>query len=181
LAKAKRLAAIFRGGGFDKLDDEVILFNQSVDAIAFHGYVFFMAKGVFERAFGFVEDLKRHAAQTFDRLIGILRIDGMEEFRRSATSDINMMAKMASIWRKVEANTDYVEAVSMENLLKFIDMNDHVEVETVGEGAARSLVFKSSPKTRYKILKLLDDDFLTSGLTDMDYLVDSKGDPLRQR
>ncbi|KFZ77666.1 hypothetical protein ED92_38080 [Amycolatopsis sp. MJM2582] len=156
------------------------MFNQSVDAIAFQGYVFFTAKGVFERAFGFVEDLKRHATQVFDSLIGILRIEGMDDFRRAATSDINMMAKMASIWRKVESNPEYAEAVSMQNLLKFIDVNEHVEVETVGRGRKRSLVFKPSPKTRYKILKLLDDDFLTSGLTDMDYLVDSKGAPLRK-
>jgi hypothetical protein len=41
LAQSRRFAAIFRGGAFDRLDEEVLLFNNEVDAIATEGYVFF--------------------------------------------------------------------------------------------------------------------------------------------
>ncbi|ROS39388.1 Kiwa anti-phage protein KwaB-like domain-containing protein [Amycolatopsis thermoflava] len=177
LAKARRVAGILRNGAFDKLDDEVVLFNNEVDAISFGGFIFFLKKGVFERSFGFVEGLKRQAGATFDEVIGPLAIDGSDELRRAVTSDINMMAKMASIKRKLDANLSYAKAMTMDNLLAFVDANPHIDVEVVGEGADRSFVFRTAPSSRYKILKLLDDDFLTSELTELDYLVDSKGDP----
>jgi hypothetical protein len=180
LAQAGRIAAIVRGNAFDYLDDEVILFNLEVDAITFDGYVFFRKKGLFERAFGFVEALKRQARHTFEQVIAVLNIDGMEDLRSAATTDINMVAKMASIKRKLDEHPSYKEAMTMPKLLAFIDANPQIDVETSGSGDNRALVFRRAPASRFKILKLLDDDFLTSNLTDFYYMVDSKGDPVEK-
>jgi hypothetical protein len=179
LARSKRLATVFRNGTFDRIDDEVLLFNHEIDAVATEGFVFFSKKRPFERSFEFLEDLRAHAGETFEHATRQLRILGISELRSAATSDINMMAKMASIRRKLEENPAYAAAMTMPNLLRFIDSHPGVEVCLEGEGEDRRFVFQSSPATRYKILKLLDDDFLTSDLTRLDYEVDSKGDPVQ--
>lgn len=179
LARTRRFAAIYKGGSFDSLKDEVVLFNYEIDAIAFGGYVYFSNRHMFERSFGFLEKLREHASETFELTTAGLAINELDEFRRAATSDINMMAKMASIRRKIDSDPRYAEAMTMENLLKFMDANPHIDVPVVGEGQERRFEFQSSPATRYRILKLLDDDFLKSGLTFLDYEVDSKSDPLK--
>jgi predicted nucleic acid-binding protein len=43
-----------------------------------------------------------------------------------------------------------------------------------GTGKNRSLVFSPTPATRFQIVKLLDDDYLRSVLTDRDYQAGSK-------
>lgn len=178
MARTRRFAAVYRNGAFDSLKEEVLLFNDEVDAIALGDFIYFSNRHTFERSFGFLESLRARAADTFTLVTRDLKIDGFDELRRAATTDINMMAKMASIRRKLDSNPRYATAMTMGNLLKFIDSNPHVDVPIVGTGDNRRLEFHASPSTRWKILKLLDDDFLKSGLTFLDYEVDSKGDPI---
>jgi hypothetical protein len=43
-----------------------------------------------------------------------------------------------------------------------------------GSGSAQSLVFDPSPAKRFRILNLLNDDYLKSVLTEREYEVNSK-------
>ena len=178
LARSGLVAAIFRGAAFDVLRDEVLLISETVDAIAIGDWIFFANRNNFDRSFEFLALIQKKAAQTFDAITAQIVIDGLAELRASATKDVNMMAKMASIQRKIDKHPEYTKALQMSNLLAFIDSNPHVDVDVVGEGSDRRLLFVGTPQRRWKILKLLDDDYLKSNLTTMDYEVDSKGDPL---
>lgn len=178
MSKKGRLAAIFRGGTFSRLDSDVLMFKEEIDAVAAFGFIFFTKKGQFERTFKFLDEMKKQAGRTFDEVIGPLRIEGIEEFRKAATNDMNMAAKMSSIKRKLDNHPTYRKALTMANLLKFLERNPDIGIETTGKGSRRSLVFRTKPSSRFKILKLLDDDFLASELTTLAYPVDSKGDPI---
>jgi hypothetical protein len=178
IARKGRFNAVFRDGAFSRLDSDVLTFKEDIDAVAAFGFVFFTKKGQFERAFKFLQEMKKQAGQTFDEVISTLRIEGMDDFRRAATNDINMATKMASIKRKLDAHPKYRRALTMSNLLRFLDRNPDIGIETTGTGNRRALVFRTKPSSRFKILKLLDDDFLASELTTLSYLVDSKGDPI---
>ena len=178
LSKKGRLAAIFRGGTFSRLESDVLMFKEEIDAVAAFGYVFFTKKGQFERTFKFLDEMKKQAGHTFDEVIGPLRIEGIDEFRKAATNDMNMAAKMSSIKRKLDNHPTYRKALTMPNLLKFLECNPDIGIEVSGKGKQRSLVFRTKPSARFKILKLLDDDFLASELTMLAYPVDSKGDPI---
>ena len=178
LARSGLVAAIFRGAAFDVLRDEVLLFNEDVDAIAVGGWIFFANRNNFDRSFEFLSLVQEKAAQTFDTVTEHLAIDGLAELRAAATKDVNMMAKLASIQRKIDKHPEYMKTLQMVQLLAFIDSNPYVDVDVVGEGADRRLLFITTPQRRWKILKLLDDDYLKSNLTMMNYEVDSKGDPL---
>jgi hypothetical protein len=178
LARSRVIATVFRGPTFDILRDELLLFSESIDAIRTEEWIFFSNRSNFDRSFEFFAQIQQRAASTFDAITAQIAIHGMAELRAAATKDINMMAKLSSIQRKIDSRPEYAEALQMERLLKFIDANPHVDVDVTGEGASRQLVFIGSPQRRWKILKLLDDDYLTSNLTTFDYEIDSKGDPL---
>jgi hypothetical protein len=85
-----------------------------------------------------------------------------------------MMAKMASIRRSMEEDPAYAAAMTMPRLLAYIEANPAVNIEITGTGADRSLVFNPTSAHRFQIVKLLDDDYLRSVLTDRDYEAGSK-------
>ena len=178
LARSRLIATIFRDPTFDTLDDEVFLFRESIDAISVGGQMYLKNRNNFDRYFEFITLMHQKATEIFDRITKNLTIDGVAELRKAATSDVNMMSKLASIQHKIDLHPEYIDALRMDRLLEFIDNNPGVEVDLVGKGTERRLVFVSNNERRWKILKLLDDDYLKSSLTDMDYEVDSKGDPL---
>lgn len=177
LKRTGKIAALFSGGVFNDVDDDILLFDATVDAISVGGATFFTNSHSFMLTFQFVRQMQEAAADTFKTVTRDMRINGLGALRAAATRDVNMMSKMASIQRKLNALPQYAEALKMSNLLNFIDSHPHVDIDLEGEGEERRFVFSNSPTRRYKILKLLDDDYLTSALTNLDYSVDSKGDP----
>jgi Kiwa KwaB-like protein len=177
LGQQNKLAAWFTGNAFDRLDREVLLFPMDVDALSIENYTYFTNAHNFIRSFQFAEQMRAAARETFDTVLTELAIDGLEEFRRVATSDLTMVTKMTSIQQKMEKYPQYRKSLTMENLLRFIDSHSSVDIELEGSGSGRRFKFSNDPKRRFKILKLLDDDFLRSDLTKFDYEVDSKGDP----
>ena len=52
------------------------------------------------------------------------------------------------------------------------------QVDITGDGDAARLVFRNDAQHRFKILKLLDDDYLHSELTSLEYEANSKSAPL---
>ena len=80
-----------------------------------------------------------------------------------------MMNKMASIARSLDDDPQYAKAMTMPKLLGFIDANPGCGVDVVGAGAARKLAYNNAPQKRFKILNLLNDDFLRSQLTQREY------------
>jgi hypothetical protein len=177
LEESGRLAAWFNGSAFDRLESDVILFNDKVDAISIAGYTFFTNVHNFVRSFKFVDQMREAARETFDSVLSDLHFADRDSFRNVATTDLAMIAKMTSIQRKMEKFPKYREALKMDNLLAFVDKNPHVDIEFDGTGPDRKFKFSNEPRSRFKILKLLDDDYLRSNLTELDYEVDSKGEP----
>ena len=155
LARSGMIAAVFRGPVFDVLRDEVILFSETVDAIAIGGWIFFANRNNFDRSFEFLALIQERAAQTFDAITEHIAIDGVARLRAAATKDVNMMAKLASIQRKIDGHPKYTKALQTSRLLAFLDRNPHVDVDLVGKGAGRRLLFVGTPQRRWKILSSL--------------------------
>jgi len=53
----------------------------------------------------------------------------------------------------------------------------NLNIPTRDEGGTKHLVFESTPEQRWRILKLIDDDYLRSAMTSHRYEVNSKTDP----
>lgn len=77
------------------------------------------------------------------------------------------------------ANTPaYADAMTTEKLIAFAEERG-IAIDTEESAGVRRLVFLPDPQHRWRILKLLDDDYLRSSLTELDYEVNSKS-PMRQ-
>ncbi len=175
LRRSKFLGLIQEGDVFSRLDPaSVLLLRTDFDVVVMDGYAFFTKKLTFERAFGFLDQLKTESLRTFQTVTSNLAIEGMEALARACTSQSQMMAKMSSIRRNLEADSEYAAAMSMANLLKYIESHPHVDIDIIGTGADRRMVFDPRPARRFQILKLLDDDFLRSVLTEREYEASSK-------
>lgn len=173
--KRKVLGLIFRDGRYDRLEPgDVLLMRSEFDVIAVDGIAFFFAKTRFEQAFGFLEQLQQASGGTFDTVTARLRIRGLDALRAACTSQPQMMAKMASIRRSMDEDPAYARAMTMSRLTEFVREHPHLGIEVEGRGNTSQLVFNPGPATRFKILNLLDDDYLRSVLTERDYEAGSK-------
>jgi hypothetical protein len=154
------------------------MLNTHVTAIITNGLVFFRDRSGFQRLTGLLDGLREKASTTFDLIAANLRIDERDAMARAVTSTPAMLGKMASIQSKLDRYPGYREALTMPRLLKFVREHPECDVELDGEGDDAHLVFRNDIQHRFKILKLLDDDFLKSELTTLEYEANSKSDPL---
>jgi hypothetical protein len=174
-SKKKLLCLVFRDGQYHRLEPaDVLLMKSAFDVLVVGGFAFFTSKSTFERAFGFLDELQRTSADTFDRVTAALRIEGADALRAAATSNPQMMAKMASIKRSLDDDPGYAESMTMRRLVRFVQSHPDLGIDVTGTGATQSLVFDPSPAKRFRILNLLNDDYLKSVLTEREYEVNSK-------
>jgi hypothetical protein len=175
LRKSRLVGLVQEGDVFDRLDPaDVLLLRPEFEVVVIGGFAFFAKKATFERAFGFLEKLRQESLSTFNAVTTHLRISGMDELRAACTSQPQMMAKMASIKRSMDEDSGYANAMTMPKLIEYIAQHPHVDIEVVGKGKDQELVFDPKPTRRFQIVKLLDDDFLHSVLTQRDYEAGSK-------
>ncbi len=178
LSRSRFFGALFRGAAYDQLTEEVLLFDDRIDVVVAHGMAFFENRASFERVFGFLEQMQAQARDTFARVTQGLEIEGLAELEKAATTEVNMMAKMESIKRKLDSHPAYEQAMVMPKLMDFLATHPEADVEIQHVGGLPKLVFHNDPQRRWKILKLLDDDYLASSLTALRYEANSKSDPL---
>jgi len=81
---------------------------------------------------------------------------------------MQMMSKLAEIARK-----PYLERVTMLDIRRAIEAF-HLDVQIVNENGQEKLLFEANPNKRWLILKLLDDSYLGSIMTNEKYEVNSK-------
>lgn len=175
LTERKSLNLILRRGHYERLaPGDVLIMSGIFDAVVIAGIAFFFAKQRFEQAFGFTAELARSSGETFDLVTTNLRIKGIEQLRQACTTQPAMMAKMASIRRSIDAEPAYAAAMTMPRLTAFVRERPNLGIEIEGTGADEQLVYNPARETRWKLLNLLDDDFLRSHLTERDYEAGSK-------
>jgi hypothetical protein len=178
VARSTKIGVLLREGVIDVPSGELVLLNEGVTAISAGQFVFFSNRASFQKLFGILEELRAQAEATFREVTGDLRIEGFEEMLAAVTSQTQMVSKMASIRSKIQQFPKYKEALTMPKLLAFVESHPECKVEVAGEGDEAKLVFRSDAQHRFKILKLLDDDYLRSELTTLGYESNSKGLPI---
>lgn len=179
VAQSRRIGVIVRKGIVDvPPSGQILLFSKDVAVVAVGDVAFFKDRPAFQRLFGYLEDLRRRAAATFRSVTETLRIDGIDQMAAAVTGSPAMLGKMASIQRKLDQFPQYRAALTMPRLVAFVRRHPEYQVDIDGDGEAAQLVFRNDPQHRFKILKLLDDDYLHSELTTLEYEANSKSAPL---
>jgi len=175
LKAAKYLALVRHGQVYDRLDSaDVMLLRRNFDVVLVDGVAFFELKSTFERAFGFLDQLRANSAATFEQVTANLNIRGLDKMKAACTKQSQMMAKMASIRRSMDEDSEYAAAMTMDRLVAFVRERDYIDVDIETEGDKDFLVYHDDVTKRFQLLKLLDDDYLHSILTQRDYESGSK-------
>jgi len=178
IAQSTKVGVLVRRGVLDVPNGDLLILTSDVTAVLTGNYVFFRNRSAFQQLTGLLEALRQQAATTFQAVTANLHIEGIEQMATAVVGAPAMLGKMASIQRKVDRYPQYREALTMPKLVAFVLQHPECDVEVTGEGDNAKLVFRNDAQHRFKILKLLDDDYLKSELTTLEYEANSKSAPL---
>lgn len=167
-------ALLPRDGVYARVDDEILYYEPRVDAWVVGDQVLFTARTTLEQRLHAPGQAQEMARATFVRATVNVAIEGAAELAAACASDPAMIAKMSSLARTLAADPGYAAQLTTQRLVSFVEANPHFGVRVDGAGDARRLVFEPAPQARYRIVKLLADDFLRSDLTQLRYEAGSK-------
>lgn len=175
LGTGRRLVAFWSGERFSGLTEPLVV-DRSFRVLVAHGVAVMPTAASYEGLFGPPAVLRAEAAAIFTEAFeDSLTVRGIDELRAACLSDLNMMRKLVSIRRRL-ADPRFRAALTMDRILAFLAMNPQVTVPVDRSGPSPALVFEPGPQQRWALLKLLDDDFLRSDLTDYRYEANSKSE-----
>ena len=167
-------ALVPRDGVYERHSGDLLWYEPRVDVLVCGDDVLVTAPTTLQRRLQAPERAAEMAARTFTRITRQLRIEGVADLLAAVAGDPVMVAKMAALHRLLEADPGYADLVTTERLLAFVDANPDIGVAVTGTGPERRLLFEPAPQQRYRIVKLLADDYLRSELTDRRYEAGSK-------
>ncbi len=171
LSQSRFLAAIWRGANeYDVVTEPVLLFDKHIDCFSRGNDMFIFKKDHFHHIFRFLEEVKKSAQATLDTIAtSQLRIQNFEHFASDCQKHPSKMLKLRNISRKPYLKTLTIDMI--KRVLRHRELgNIGVEIVTI-DGTQMLLYDARKP---WALLKLLDDDYLWSIMTDQSYEVTGK-------
>lgn len=168
----KRLGALVsKNGTFQLVKDRIFLFDEAVDAFVFEGYLFVISKTRYRRIFDQLEQVRRRARAAARALHDKVPIKNFDEFADACGTQAAMADKIVAVQQR-----DYFDQLSYQMLAPVMkEFSLEIPVETIS--GKKHLIFRPEPAHRFRILKLIDDDYLKSSMTNHRYEVNSKTEP----
>lgn len=168
LSRSRFFAMVFRHGIYDQVIEPAFLFDHHIDCVSSGGMMFIFKKENFYEIFRFFETIRRVAEETLDTIKVTVPIQNFDDFARDCEAHLAKLEKLRNIAAK-----PYWGKVTIENIKKVIEKNN-LSVQIVQTGAGEKLVY--DPANKWVLLKLLDDDYLWSLMTEHTYEVTGKRD-----
>ncbi len=173
LKKTRKVALVPSGNAYDELEADPLIFDPTFDAVMGDGLALVANQGSFERALGFIQQASEAGQRTLTQLLSTVTVTNAPDLLAAAATDVNMISKLRSIAEKMGTNPAYAAAMTTDKLVEFAKQrNIAIDTEEV-DGETRFL-WIPDPQHRWRILKLLDDDYLHSSLTNLNYEANSK-------
>ena len=167
LGRSPLFGAVFAGGHFDKVDKPIFLFDKYIDCIETEDYIFIFNKDKFHKMFHFYELLEKNADVILKDIKTNIPIKNFDEFQKSCKGHFQKLLKLKNI-----ANRPYFKNIKMAQLKIVIKKFDLPVEVAKNSGGEETLLF--NPNDKWAILRLLDDDYLSSMLTGQQYEVTGK-------
>jgi hypothetical protein len=167
------LPAIFSGGVYTELEEEALLFGRDFDAIFTSSIALVVQQKALQRALGILAEVSKQSKTILKAVTGGLRIKNYREFEGAVAAQLNMVPRLMSIKERFE-DPAYAAAMTIDNIVAFAKKNPTLDIDFEGQSGKEELVFHPDPQRSWKILQLLDDDFLVSDLTKFRYESNSK-------
>jgi hypothetical protein len=167
--KRKRGAAIARRAGqFARVEEKIFVFDEAIDCFVFRGILFVIRKGDYRRVFDQFEALRARAITAATDLSTRVPISNFDGFRDACAGQAAMADKLIAV-----STRDYFADLTVAKLRPVI-AEYGLEIDIAVVDGTEQLVFRTDPGHRWLILKLLDDDYLRSTMTDRRYEANSK-------
>lgn len=164
-------ALVNKDGAFTKVDERIFLFDDRVDCVVFGDYLFVLRKNDYRRVFDQLEAVRQEARAAARDLHAKVPIANFDEFTDACASQAGMADKLVSIRKR-----DYFDDLCYE-MLEPVMEEFSLRIGIEQRNGSPHLVFRSEPAHRWRILRLMDDDYLKSSMTNHKYEVNSKSAP----
>jgi hypothetical protein len=171
LQRKRGAAMVLRGGSFTKVDEQIFLFDDKVDCFVFEGYLFVLRKSDYRRIFDQLDAVRKRARLAAAALHAKVPIANFDEFEKACMTQAALADKLIAVQGR-----DYFDRLSYAMLKPVID-EFGLKIPVESSNGVVQLVFETGPEHRWRILRLVDDDFLKSSMTEHRYEVNSKTDP----
>jgi hypothetical protein len=171
IKRKKGAALVSRQGSFSRVEEAIFLFDDSIDCFAFGDFVYVIRKRDFRRIFDQISAVLRRAKRAARDLHAKVPIANFAEFESACGSDSRLADKVLAA-----RDRSYFNQLSYAMLKPVID-DFKLGIQTTTVAREKQLVFRTEPDHRFRILKLIDDDYLRSSMTKRRYEVNSKTDP----
>lgn len=155
LARKAATAMFLRGGTLTKVRERIFLFDNAVDCFVFDGYLYVLRKVDFRRIFDQLELVRAHARQAARSLHAKVPIANFDAFADACAGQIGMADKLIAVMDR-----DYFDRLSYD-MLEPVIKEFKLEIPVEERDGATHLVFRSEPAHRWRILRLIDDDYLS--------------------
>jgi hypothetical protein len=170
--KRKRGAALVsRHGTFTLVEESIFVFDDQIDCFVFDDYIYVVRKRDFRRIFDQLTAVLSRAKRAAGDLHAKVPIANFADFERACATDSRLADKILAVRQR-----DYFDRLTYAMLEPVID-EFSLNIPTAQVDGETRLVFRTEPDQRFRILKLVDDDYLRSSMTDHRYEVNSKTDP----
>jgi Kiwa protein KwaB-like len=167
LRRSPFFGALLSKGQFDRVREPLFLFDQHVDCIARDGLAFIFSKDKFQKIFRFFEMVLKTARSTLKTIEAQVPIANFDEFQKACEGHLQMLTKLKNI-----AGKPYLASVTIMDIKKVMKEFPGLKVEIRKSKGKEMLVFDRRDK--WALLRLLDDDYLKSVMTGVNYEVSGK-------
>lgn len=168
LSQRRGVSLAFRDGRFGIPTERVFQFDEDADAVVLGDVLIVIHKRSFQRIFDVLEAVYATAREAAVTLRAKVPIANFDAFQEAVGKDSNLADKVIAVTRR-----DYFPQLDMA-AIEATNERFNVGVPIVLENGVKSLQFLTGPGERWRLLKLLDDDYLTSTMTKAMYDVNSK-------
>ena len=168
VASRGRLTAWTSDSEFDTIRSDAYVFDDKIDFFRFSNRLYVAGKNAFVTAFRIIKDLRSKVDSNLDTVTANVSIQNEHAFRKACKGSPAMISKLAHA-----ASRPYINDLKMNDLVEVINEFD-LDIDIVGSGNDCKLVFDDTFGKQWPILKLFDDDYLGSMMTDEKYEVNSK-------
>ena len=167
LAQSRFLAICKQQGSYyHRVEEPIFLFDQEIDCLCRSGVMFIFNKSNFQQIFHFLDELQNVAKETLAHVKLHVPIKNFDDLLRACQGNLHMLRKLKNI-----AAQPYLDKITMGHVKIVIAAHGlPIQIEEV-EGQEMIVYEEEKP---WVILKLLDDDYLRSLLTEQSYEVDGK-------
>ena len=166
LSRSKNIIARMIGDRYERLTEPTFQFDDKFDAVLTKNYLYVFNKSNFQEMFKFYDLLRETARNSLDKIKAAIPIANFSEFESSCLNHVHKLTKLRNI-----ANKPYLDTVTIGDVRAIID-KFNLQIDIVIDSGIEKLQYDKNKQ--WEILNLLDDAYLSSDLTSLNYEVNSK-------